>query len=93
MDGIWWLGRGRQIEGSRMHGLVHELALQVYVNIFLEIYHVVPKKLVEFFFTYRIVSSQTRSYMAQKQYMYDILQILFHMAILGGEGTAMKYEM
>ena len=54
----------------------------------LEIYFIVPKKLVEFFF--HIVSSKTTSYVAQMQYMYDLLQTLFHTAILCGEGTVMK---
>ena len=53
-----------------------------------EIYCIVPKKLRDILF--HIVSPQTMSYIAQTQYMYDFLQTLFHMAILGGEGTLMK---
>ena len=54
----------------------------------LEIYYTVPKKLVSFLF--HIVSLQTKSYVAQMQYMYDCLQTLFHTPILGGEGTVIK---
>ena len=55
-----------------MHGLVLELALQVYktiCNIYLnlEIYYIVREKLSNIFF--HIVSSQTTSYIAQMQYM------------------------
>ena len=75
-----------------MHGLVRELALQVYktiCNIYLnlEIYYIVREKLSNIFY---IVSSQTTSYITQMQYMYDSSQTLFHTAILGGERTVMK---
>ena len=68
--------------------LVRKLPLQVYKNICNNIFNfgnllVVPKKLVNFFF--HIVSSQTTSYVAQMQYMYDFLQTLFHTAILGDD--------
>ena len=53
-----------------------------------EIYCIVPKKLGDILF--HIVSPQTMSYIAQMQCMYDFLQTLFHMVILGGEGTVMK---
>ena len=79
-----------------MHGLVHEFALQVYKNICNNIFKLgnllhSTQELGRFFF--RIVSSQTTSYIAQMQYMYDFLQTLFHTAILGGEGTVMKISM
>ena len=75
-----------------MHGLVRELALQVYEtscnNIFkLGNYYIVREKLSNIF---HIVSSQTTSYIAQMQYTYDSSQTLFHTAILGGEWTVMK---
>ena len=41
-------------------------------------------KLVEILFI------QTTWYVTQMQYMFDFLQTLFHMAILGGEGTVLK---
>ena len=67
-----------------MHGLVRELALQVYKTICNTIfklgnYYIVREKL-----------SKTSSYIAQMQYMYDSSQTLFHTAILGGEWTVMK---
>ena len=46
------------------------------------------QEVVDVFF--HIVSSQTRSYMAQMQYMYASLQTFFHTAILDGERTLMK---
>ena len=54
----------------------------------LEIYCIAPKKLGDILF--HIVSPQTMSYIAQIQYIYDFLQTLFYMAILGGDGTVMK---
>ena len=65
-------------------------SIKIFAIIFLnlEICYIVPKKLVDFFF--HIESSQTLTYIAQMQYMYDFLQMLFHTAILGGEGTVMK---
>ena len=76
-----------------MHGLVHELALQVYKTICNNIFKFGnllhrTREVVEYFF--HIVSSQTTSYIAQMQYMYDSSQTLFHKAILGGELTEMK---
>ena len=73
-----------------MHGLVLEMALQVYktiCNIYLnlEIYYIVRCQIF-----FHIVSSQTTSYIAQMQYMYDSSQTLFHTAILVGEWTVMK---
>ena len=74
-----------------MHGLVCELALQVYKTICNNIFkhgnllHS-TREVVEYF---HIVSSQTTSYIAQMQYMYDSSQTLFHKAILGGEWTVM----
>ena len=56
----------------------------IYLN--LEVYNIVREQLSNIF---HIVSSQTTSYIAQMQYMYDSLQT-FHMAILGGEWTVMK---
>ena len=53
-----------------------------------EIYCIVPKKLGDILF--HIVSPQTMSYITQMQYMFDFLQMLFHTAVLGGEGTVMK---
>ena len=76
-----------------MHGLVSELALQVYKNICNNIFKLgnllhSNQEIVRIFF--HIVSSQTTSYIAQMQNMYGFLQILFHTAILGDEGTVMK---
>ena len=76
-----------------MHGLVRELALQVYKTICNNIFRLgillhSTREVVEYFF--HIASSQTTSYIAQMQYMYDSSQTLFHMAILGGEWTVMK---
>ena len=76
-----------------MHGLVRELALQVYKTICNNIFKLgnllhSTREVVEYFF--HIVSSQTTSYIAQMQYMYDSSQTLFHKAILGGEWTVMK---
>ena len=79
-----------------MQGLVRELALQVYKNIYNNIfkllYYIVSKKLGNIFF--HVLSPQTTSYIAQMQYMCEFLQKLFHTAILGGEGTVNenKYE-
>ena len=76
-----------------MHGLVRELALQVYKTICNNIFklgnllHSTPRSCRIFF---HIVSSQTTSYIAQMQYMYDSSQTLFHTAILDGEWTVMK---
>ena len=56
-----------------------------------EIDCIVPKKLGDILF--HIMSPQTTSYIAQMQYMYDFLQTLFLMAILGGEETVMKINM
>ena len=39
---------------------------------------------------FHIVSLQTKSYVVQMQYMYDCLQMLFHKALLCGEGTVIK---
>ena len=63
---------------------------KIFAKIFLnlEIYYIVSKKLVDFFF--HVMSSQTTLYIAQMQHMYDFLQTLFHTAILGGEETVMK---
>ena len=77
-----------------MHGLVRELALQVYKTICNNIFKPgnllhSTREVVEYFF-FHIVSSQTMSYIAQMQYMYDSSQTLFHMAILGGEWAVMK---
>ena len=66
-----------------MHGLVRELALQVYKTISNNIF-----KLGKYY-TVREKLSKT-SYIAQMQYMYDSSQTLFHTAILGGEWTVMK---
>ena len=73
-----------------MHGLVRELALQVYktTSICNRIFKHSTREVVEYFF--HIVSSQTASYIAHMQYMYDSSQTLFHTAILGGEWTVMK---
>ena len=76
-----------------MHGLVRELALQVYKNIcnifklgnLLHITQEVGRNV------FHIVSSQTTSCIAWMQYMYDcFLRTLCHTAILDGEGTIMK---
>ena len=66
-----------------MHGLVHELALQVYKTICNNIFKLGNHNIV------REKLSKT-SYIAQMQYMYDSSQTLFHTAILGGEWTVMK---
>ena len=60
----------------------------IYLN--LEIYYIVREKLSNIF---HIVSSETTSYIAQIQYMYDSSQTLFPKAILGGEWTVMKISM
>ena len=81
-----------------MHDLVRELALQVYKNICNNIFklenllHSTQEVGRNFF---HIVSLQTTTYISQMQYTYDFLHTLFHMVILGGEGTVMKnkYEM
>ena len=52
----------------------------MYLN--LEIYYIVREMLSNIFHT---VSSQTTSYIAQMQYMYDSSHTLFHTAILGCE--------
>ena len=79
-----------------MHGLERKLALQVYKNICTNIFRLgnllhSTQDVGRIFF--HIVSSQTMSYIAQMQYMYDFLNTLFHTAILGGEGTIMKISM
>ena len=76
-----------------MHGLVRELALQVYKTICNNIFKLgnllhSMREVVEHVF--HIVSSQTMSYIGQMQYMYDSSQKLFHTAILGGEWTVTK---
>ena len=75
-----------------MHGLVRELALQVYKTICSNIFKLGnllhSTRSCRIFF--HIVSSQTTSYIAQMQYMYDSLQTLFLTAILGGELTVMN---
>ena len=70
--------------------------LQVYKNICTNIFKLgnllrSTQKVGRNFF--HIVSSQTTSYSAQMQYMYDFLHTLFHKAILGGEGTIRKISM
>ena len=72
-----------------MHGLVRELALQVYKTICNNIFKL-GNSLHSCRIFFHIVSSQTTSYTAQMQYMYDSSQTLFHKAILGGEWTVMK---
>ena len=81
------LGRGRLIKGCRnkverctdksvnWRRRSTKLFAIIYLN--LEIYYIVREKLSNIF----IVSSQTTSYIAQMQYMYDSLQMLFHTAI------------
>ena len=76
-----------------MRGLVRELALQVYKTICNNIFKLgnllhSRREVVEYFF--HIVSSQTTSYIAQMQYMYDSSQTLFHTAMIGGEWAVMK---
>ena len=71
-----------------MHGLVRELALQVYKTICHNIFKLgnllhSTREVVEYSFT-------LCPYIAQMQYMYDSSQTLFHTAILGGEWTVMK---
>ena len=80
--GVVKLGRGAEADWRCRSTKIFAIIL---LN--LEIYYIVPKKLVNFFF--HVVSSQTMLYIAQMQYMYDFLQTLFHTAILGGEGTVM----
>ena len=78
-----------------MHGLVRELASKIYKNIcnnFFKLGNLLysTQEVGRCLFFFHIESSQTLSYIAQMQYMYDFLQMLFHTAILSGEGTVMK---
>ena len=75
-----------------MHGLVRELALQVYKTICNSIFKLgnllhSTREVVEYFFI--LCPRKTTSYIAQVQYMYDSSQT-FHTAIVGGEWTVMK---
>ena len=75
-----------------MHGLVRELALQVYKTICNNIFKLgnllhSTREVVEYFF---ILCSRKQCHTSQMQYMYDSSQTLFHTAILGGEWTVMK---